>query len=126
MIVTAQALHGNKWAIIARLLERRTDNSVKNHWNSTLKRKWDKGSKSSELRQSNMCGTEHETRRRCFAGGFLGVAGPDGQWACGAACGVSWLERGSCLWLPRSDQDVLFCMSNRTKPSTVGAGDVWQ
>ncbi|RLM60926.1 myb-related protein B-like [Panicum miliaceum] len=37
-IVEQQRVHGNKWATIARYLHGRSDNAVKNRWNSALRK----------------------------------------------------------------------------------------
>ncbi|KAH0791149.1 Myb-like DNA-binding domain containing protein [Histomonas meleagridis] len=42
ILIEHQKLWGNKWAKISSLLPGRTDNSVKNRWNSSLKRKLDR------------------------------------------------------------------------------------
>nr|URY18879.1 MYB protein [Zanthoxylum bungeanum]URY18880.1 MYB protein [Zanthoxylum bungeanum] len=55
MIIHLQALLGNRWAAIASYLPQRTDNDIKNYWNTHLKRKLKK------LQQA-VAGSSEDTR----------------------------------------------------------------
>lgn len=40
-LISAHQIYGNKWAELTKFLPGRTDNSIKNHWNSSVKKKLD-------------------------------------------------------------------------------------
>ncbi|KAH7524207.1 hypothetical protein FEM48_Zijuj06G0094700 [Ziziphus jujuba var. spinosa] len=50
-LIRAHQIYGNKWAELTKFLPGRTDNSIKNHWNSSVKKKLDSYLKSGLLAQ---------------------------------------------------------------------------
>lgn len=65
MIIHLQALLGNKWAAIASYLPQRTDNDIKNYWNTHLKKKLNKFQAASE---AQMAATQTNQNHNQFVG----------------------------------------------------------
>ncbi|CAL5012791.1 unnamed protein product [Urochloa decumbens] len=59
-IVEQQRVHGNKWATIARYLHGRSDNAVKNRWNSALRKMQHGGGDPAAAVQEDAAGVAEE------------------------------------------------------------------
>nr|CAD1825215.1 unnamed protein product [Ananas comosus var. bracteatus] len=86
LIIHLQALLGNRWAAIASYLPERTDNDIKNYWNTHLKKKLMK-------KPHNSGDDDGDSARKSL--GFSREQNSKGQWKNGSKPIFIWLDEPS-------------------------------
>lgn len=106
MIIHLQALLGNRWAAIASYLPQRTDNDIKNYWNTHLKKKLAKiqGKDCTDKSQSgNSSDNSHSISK--------------GQWERRLQTDIHMAKQALCEALSLDNNKALLTSSLLTKPS---------
>ncbi|KAL2340774.1 hypothetical protein Fmac_008714 [Flemingia macrophylla] len=99
MIIHLQALLGNRWAAIASYLPQRTDNDIKNYWNTHLKKKLKKMQTGSESGDEGNTNTS-EKEKSCLKGQWERRLQTDIHMAKQALCEALSLDKKSVHIFP--------------------------
>ncbi|KAK8624636.1 hypothetical protein V6N13_089526 [Hibiscus sabdariffa] len=63
LIIKLHEQYGNRWSTIVKSLPGRTDNDIKNHWHTHLKKRTKQNSTTSDVKDNSSCQTEGEAER---------------------------------------------------------------
>ncbi|XP_077210948.1 transcription factor MYB3R-1-like isoform X2 [Tasmannia lanceolata] len=82
-LIHAHQIYGNKWAELTKFLPGRTDNAIKNHWNSSVKKKLDSYLASGLLAQFHFQGVPHvENPNQCISSSSVSKQQSSGDSGC--------------------------------------------
>ncbi|KAG4930023.1 hypothetical protein AAZX31_17G097100 [Glycine max] len=114
MIIHLQALLGNRWAAIASYLPQRTDNDIKNYWNTHLKKK---------LKQSDQSGSDEGVDHEGHSSSSSSNSHPKGQWERRLQTDIQMAKKALCdalsLHKPATaTTTTLVVPDDATKPSS--------